>query len=361
MENRPKPNEHITYMLSSIYGFGHTSRASAISELVKHNYGLNFFVKNPNAKEYLLQNLGDETAFKFETADYEKEMSDSEYLVRNSEKLVPLVDDSKFVISDFLMQSKAISHLARFYGNQPKTIGIYHSLTGYDTVDPEIDMFKNTFLNIASELDTVFLAELNPMDKRTEPYKMASGTLVLPTGPVIRQITKTPVEVKQEIGLNNDDEFIYVQGGGLTNGERLDSVVKSLSGCSLQGMKLVINDREGGGVPSGDIIYIKPCPDGHNLVNAASGVIGKPGMGIVSEAVATRTPIFLIDYPTAEARAKYDMLAPLVAGIKYRHNHDTPLTKQIDGWVESWDDMRLSFGQVVCDGARVISDYINTR
>lgn len=359
IEATPELDNRVTYLLSSIYGFGHSSRASAIADLIQHNFGIDFFVKNPNAKDYLLNNLSDQIDATFESADYEKEMTDSEYLAKNFDALMPLANKSKFLLSDFLMQSKSLSFLSSVAESRPKTIGIYHSLTGYETIDPEVELFKTTFLDIASMLDVVFLAELNTQYSRTDVYRMDSGTFVIPTGPVVRRVTKSPEEIKKDIGLAEDDKFIYVQGGGLTNGERLDSVVKSLSGYSIQGMKLVINDKEGKGTSDKDIFYINPRPDGHNIVNASSGVISKPGMGIVSETIATRTPLFLIDYPTPESRAKYDMLAPLVGDLRHRYDIDQELTPQIREWIISWDQMRSAFGEVACNGTETVAEYLN--
>lgn len=357
-ERQTEESAEIAYVLSSFYGFGHSSRAIAIAQALAPAQPITFIARVP-VHDFLRANLDEYDApIGLVEPDYEKLTPDEEYIVRN-QHLSDVIGNAKVVVNDFHMQIPALRALMNKSGVRLPFIGVYHSISGYESEDDDVNTFQNQFLQLAEGLDYLFLAE--PKITHEAPYELDSGTQVIPCAPIVRKPSVDPAEVKQRFGMGPDEEFIYVQGGGLLSGSELEYVARSLQSVMLNGLKVVIVRRDIEQVVSNDnTVYVPPSTDGHNVIAASAGVITKPGMGTIAEAIAARKPLLLVDYPTPEAKAKYAMMNQILGDdLVFRLNVAQELASQIINWLDQSSEIQDKLSKIRCDGAQTVASALS--
>jgi hypothetical protein len=262
------------------------------------------------------------------------------------------------MVNDFHLQIPGLRSLMEKGGVSLPFVGVYHSIDGYNSDNQEITKFQRDFMLAARQLDYLFLSE--PKPEHGPSYALDSGTTVIPVDPIVRQPTLDAATVKAQLGLDPEDEFIYLQGGGRINGQELEQVALSLQNVSLGGLRIVTalngsNHTDG----NSNVVYIRPRHDGHNLIAASAGVISKPGMGIVCEAIASRKPLLLVDYPTAEARTKFEMMRDILGGdLSFRLDIGAETQPQIARWLDQSNDISDRFASIPCMGARIVASTV---
>jgi len=346
--------EDILYLLSSKVGLGHASRAVAIAQELEQNI---IFATDQNVRPFLDANLKARGELNYIPLAYSPDMDEADFLVKNPDVLHS-AEKTRIVINDFLRQVSYLrAGMNREFQDRKLIIGVYHSIDGYSINDPRGQAFQAMYMEAARTLDYLFLIE--PRETHGDPYELTSGTVVIPCNPVIRKPTKDPDEVKQELGIDPEEEFILVQGGMEGNGE-IRQVITQLSQLSLNGMRKVlapynmhIPDEY---VIGSDIIIAHQRPDGHNLVNASAGVIAKPGMQITCEAIGARKPLLTVGDPNPERQLKLTMLQEILGrDIRFYLDVEQPLSAQIGEWLEHSPAIAQRFGTIACDGAGTIA------
>jgi hypothetical protein len=348
----------LVYVLSSMYGFGHSSRAIAVAHALHPPQPITFVAKGTPSHEFLKNNLtGYESSLSFIEPDSERPMTDEEFESQN-QHLVEVFAGAGVVVNDFNHHIPGLRSLLAQSGVSAPLVGVYHSITGYSSGDEAITRFQNNFMRGVQDFDHLFLIE--PRSQHEPPYTLDSGTRVVPTDPIVRRPDLTAEEVKTQIGLDPDEEFIYVQGGGQINGEELETVGRWLHGSSLEGLRAVVafnGTRQS--VSAGDTVYIKPRSDGHNLIVASAGVISKPGMGTISEAIANRKPLLLVDFPGAEAQSKFEIIKQILGDdVPFRLNAAQQLQPQITEWLEAGPEISSRLSTVPCEGASLVANAL---
>jgi hypothetical protein len=79
-------------------------------------------------------------------------------------------------------------------------------------------------------------------------------------------------------------------------------------------------------------------------------------MGTICEAIASRKPLLLVNYPTPEGRAKFEMLQEILGNdLPFRLDIERPLTTQIADWLDAAGEVSLRFATIPCDGAATVA------
>lgn len=366
METYPsEQNEHpsaesdladITYVLASKTGYGHSSRAVAILRELDQPTNV-LFAANNNVHKFIDYNLKDTQVRHGYMPVHYRPQHTAEWFTANNKDLVHVAAESPLVVNDYLKQFRFLGDALRRTRHDQLYIGIYHSIEGYSTDDFMIKKYQETYKDTARSLDYLFLVE--PKVEHAAPYELAGGAMVIPTDPVVRQITKEPAEVRRDIGLEPDEDFILVQSG-MSGNRYLREFVASLAELSLRGLRLVLVPsrmqidadmmREAG------ITVIPNAMDANNLVNAAAGVIAKPGMQIVSEAIGYRRPLLLVDDPSPEPKLKITMVQEVVGpDLPAKLDVEANICSQISEWAQAAPEISAAYSRIPCDGARQIA------
>jgi hypothetical protein len=358
--NNVVPNQNpggpeLAYVLSSMYGFGHSARAIAVAHALNPVQPITFIAKGAPSHKFLKNNLtGYESRLSFVEPDAERPMTDEEFELEN-QHLVEIFARAGAIVNDFNHQIPGLRSLMAQSGVEAPLVGIYHSVSGYSSVDETITRLQKNFMQGAQGFDYLFLME--PKTRHEPSYALESGTQVVPIDPIVRRPDLTAEEVKIQLGLDPDDEFVYVQGGGQINGEELEVVGRWLHSSSLRGLRAVVAfNGTLQSVSAGTTTYIKPRSDGHNLIAASVGVISKPGMGTISEAIANRKPLLLVDYPGAEAQSKFEIIKHILGDdVPFRLDVARHIGPQITRWLEAGSEISSRLSTVPCEGASLVA------
>jgi|GEM_PF-1584891 len=349
----------LLYLISSSSGYGHLSRAVAIAHELDQATPVTL-MSHTAGHQFLLDNLAHSSLnFRLEPLYYGFNISDEAFLEANS-VLRDELTKRPVVVNDFFTQIPAIRSIPGYDQSDQLVVGVYHSMDGYHTDDLEIKAYQERYKKIARTHDVVFLTE--PRTHHKQPYELDESTIVIPCDPVVRKADKDPELVKRELGLSPEDEFIYVQGG-MTGSKELRNLVISMGSVSLSGLKIVMTPCTSVSsqlvIDNGNIISVSHRMDAQNIVAASAGVISKPGMGILCEAIDNKKPLLLVDDAGPERKLKYAMLHELLGDdLPYRIYEDRPITRQIEAWQDNAEEISQRFSQVPCEGARKISQML---
>jgi hypothetical protein len=357
----PATHEQILYFLSSTSGLGHASRAVAIAqEMAFHNEASITFAAHPNAHEFLHNNLA-HTGLDYEVAslNYAAFMPDDEFVAING-PIFGRLSCSNVVTNDFLTQINSVRTALSDQSLTAPLVGVYHSIEGYAVDDIGVKTYQDAYRAIAKSLHVLFLAE--PKLTHMAPYEMDNGTLVVPCDPVVRKPTKSPEQVKLELGLQPEDEFIFVQGGMSGSGE-LREFIDSLSGLSIKGLKLVLAPFRAGleqfTLDGEHVIHMPKRMDAQNIVAASQGIISKPGMGIMGEAIANAKPLLFVHDYDPERIVKYVMLQQILGNeLPFLLTTEKPIMPQINDWLEAAPEISQQFSAIPCEGAAKLARAI---
>lgn len=352
-------NESVLYLLSSKYGLGHASRAVAIAQHLGETLPITF-AADERVYDFMDDQLGDSgVQYKFVPISYDKDMPKNVFWDENK----PVLKRAKraaMVINDFLVQVPYVREYLSEHDIRKMLVGIYHSIDGYDSESAGVAEYREKYRVAAKVLDFLFLAQ--PKEEYQPPYALPEGTLVIPCSPVVRSITKTEQEVKAELGLAEDEDFILIQGGMMGN-KQLQTAITSLAQMTIQGVRRVFvpyrmpYDHEA--MEATDTVVIPARFDAHNLVAASSGLITKPGMQIICEAIAYQRPILTVDDADPERQLKIAMLGDILGeDLPYFLDVDTSMDHQIEHWRAKSQEIIERFARVDCNGAREISQVL---
>lgn len=349
----------LPYLLSSKIGLGHSSRAVAVAQQFPEELPVVFGAYEAS-REFISANLefsGRQASYV--DIAYDPDMDNLSFVAQNGRLLELIQQSGRLVVSDFLLQVGYLKEELEERGVEREIAGIYHTLDGYDAHGEKSLDYLDRCRKAAAYLDYLFLVEPKPFHR--PPYRNYE-TLVIPTSPAIRAVTKSPEQVKAELGMEPDDNFIYVQGGMKGNSE-LRRLLISLNQLNLDDLKLLVVPYDMEYHPAiaenNQLVFVQRRMDGQNVIAAASGVISKPGMQILCESVAFRKPILFVNDEDPERQMKLVMIEEILGSdLPYLLDLNQGLTDQIQHWLGKASLISERFDHIPCDGAQEIANRI---
>lgn len=245
-------------------------------------------------------------------------------------------------------------------GKGPIIGGIYHSDMSVSSEDTDwTRKFKRQIRNISQKSTDIFF-HIN----LTQPTEIPQlSTLYVPIPIIARDITLTPEQVKQILGIPIDEPFILVQMGGGVGKYRylyMDEWYEKINKLKTPYRIVVANQLRGVDFTFNSHIVQAPLFDnGRNLINAADLVISKPGMGILMDCISTGTPLLALPADTKEREVKNMMLHELVGDdICLAGNSMTPkdLDIRIEEVLAQKEHFKTVFGKIPQNGADLIAE-----
>lgn len=352
-QSSPEQTDSYLYFLSSSLGLGHASRAVAIAaELPPSSVT---FAAHQNAHPFLAANV---TAAAMNHITYGSELAGRSFEELNSHTF-SLLDRHKVVINDFLQEFPIVRSAIETRALSTPLIGVYHSIFGYSTDNVSVRSYFDHYRHIAESMDIVFIGE--PKQSHVAPYRLENGTQVVHCDPIVRPVTKDACEIKQELGMDPAEEFIYVQGGMSGSKEFVD-FANSMSNLGINGLRIVtaplLHPDAKRVALNGGVIEMPKRMDGQNIVAAAKGVISKPGMGTLCEAIAAQTPVLFLGDADPERLVKYTMLHDILGDLPYSLSIGADSGRQIQAWLSASDAISEKFSDVPCNGASLVARHI---
>ena len=301
----------ISYLVSSVSGLGHVSRAvQVLNELEEDNRqstSVELFADRSKhgflrrALPRLNGNLHDIEYFGL-TVD--------EIVERNHEAL-RVMNESQIIVSDWLYKAPILVDALRKNGRKGKPthlVGLYHAnLARRKDDDTRAEKFKQRQKNIVDKTDLYLHATAEP------DGIYPTSTPVIPIPLIVRDSQESPIEVKRNLGLNANQTFAYVtlggngmgsmeeEHGGRKNYEYLLEAMDQIDPREIGVDRIVINT---GGrdyqFSNSNVITIKSVPNGQDYVRAAEVMVGKPGMGTLAEAMKFGTPFVMAKWDLNE-------------------------------------------------------------
>lgn len=368
-DNSLKP---LLYLLSSKKGWGHITRAAAIAQRLPTITPICFGIYG-HAQNFIEDNLK-RTNISFVSCNYDVSQTDIDFSNHDAEKirflqsnpgLPDLVASTRIILTDFLAPSIFIRDLIEEMPQSDHLIvGIYHSFDGYNPLEANVREWQAKTAHIVDSFDLAFLIE--PKLAHSAPYFTNKGTLIIPCGPVVRDVTKNAEVVKRELGFGPDDDFVVIQAGMRGSKELtqfLDPMISPLQGLGLK-IVLMHGDMEVtqefvGRYPS--IVILPSTHEGQNIMAAASGVIAKPGMQTLSECLAYRTPLLFVNDNHPERKLKIQMLKEVTNDqtIPIVLSNDDNSPEQVVQWFRNRQKIISAYTKIDCNGADVIAQTIS--
>ncbi|WP_018131682.1 glycosyltransferase [Effusibacillus pohliae] len=241
----------------------------------------------------------------------------------------------------------------------PILAGIYHSELAVSPDDTELTRkFKQQIQNIAQQTtDLFFHINLRLPEKLPD-----LSVYYVPIPPIVRNLTQTPGQVKKRLGIPEDEPFILVQMGGGIGKYRYRFIVdwyNKINRLKTSYRIVVASQLEPVDYEFAPPIIQAPLfENGRDLVNAASLVVSKPGMGILIDCITTGTPLLALPADTKERLVKNMMLAELVGSdVCIASNRFTAddLAKRIAEIVQYSSYFEQKFNKIPQTGAEVVA------
>lgn len=268
---------------------------------------------------------------------------------------------SGLIIHDWRKEMKPIKSISK--KKRPIICGIYHSDLKIRKKDrPLAVRFKKEVIRKANQTTDLFfhmtLGQPNYIPKM-------KGTRYVPIPLIVRPISQTPEQVKKKLGLAPSEPFILVQMGGGKGKYRYRHIqrwYRRIDRLKID-RKIVIAGQlakgKGYAFKNPRIIQAPLFPNGRDLINAASIVISKPGMGVLTDCVASRTPLLMLPADSKERIVKNDMLRRLI-GSDICLLRDNMSAKDLKKRIQKVEKNRRLYEQgyrkVRLDGARVVGE-----
>ncbi|BAH41710.1 hypothetical protein BBR47_07330 [Brevibacillus brevis NBRC 100599] len=321
-------------------GMGHLGRCISISEkLQQHHLPIHVFAFR-ETHGYLSKNLHNDIQLKaFKSKKFE-----------DGKQTTLLINDWRSDVPRFRSEGKV--------GGNTKLVTLYHSdfIIGTNDSAPMRE-YKNRIVEIANQSDIFLHMNLIP-PKQTHPQM---NCIYIPIPLITREISQSPQEVRRMLGLQQNEPFILVHmGGGLAN--RYEQIVKWYDQInSLAGRyRFVVAGQLADEDYQFDERIIKAplIPNGKNLVQAASLVISKPGMGILGDCISTGTPLLFLPPDDAEREQKIDMLREIVNSDKVSIQEPEEIVPKIEYVLANKEVIQKRFSLIPTNGAEVASKII---
>lgn len=334
-------------MISYIVGrnFGHLNRAVAvISSLRKLNQEKIRMYTFPHSFSWIQENVP------YVEVDYFKKY-------KKYKQLQEEIGHSKLMMHDWRTEVSKLRVEGR--NHHPIMGGIYHSeieLLEKDTT--EARSFKQEIRETANKTTDIFF-HINITQPEDVPKL---STLYVPIPLIAREITMSPNEVKQTLGLAPDEPFILIQMGGGVGPSKYkftDEWYEKLNQLRLPIKTVVANQFEGVHFPFHEQIIQAPLfANGINLIHAADVVISKPGMGILTDAISTQTPLLLLPPDDEERQAKHEMLQKIIGsdiGTIHHTFTNEDIAKRIEEVMDQKNNIKEAFEKIPTNGAEVVA------
>lgn len=221
---------------------------------------------------------------------------------------------SNLIIHDWREELKAIK-MAKF-SKRPIICGIYHSdLKIRKSDQPRARVFKEEVLIKADKSTDIFF---HMTLKQPDYTPKLQHTRYVPIPLIVRPVDQSPEKVKAKLGLDPHDRFILIQMGGGKGQLRyryMQKWYKIIDQLKLD-YKLVIAsqiDRKNNyAFRNSRIVQAPLFSNGRNLIHAAEMVISKPGMGVLTDCIASKKPLIAFPADTKERQVKNNMLRDLI-------------------------------------------------
>ncbi|MBM7659144.1 glycosyltransferase [Sporolactobacillus spathodeae] len=245
-------------------------------------------------------------------------------------------------------------------GQGPIIGGIYHSDMSVTSADTDwTRKFKWQIRDISQKSTDIFF-HIN----LTQPKEIPQlSTLYVPIPIITRDLTMTPEQVKQMLGIPSDEPFILVQMGGGVGKYRylyMDEWYEKVNKLQTPYRLVVANQLRGIAFSfQPQIIQAPLFANGRDLINAADLVISKPGMGILMDCLSTGTPLLALPADTKEREVKNRMLLELVGDDRCLASpHMTPkdLAIRIEELRAQKAHFENVFGKIPQNGAAIIAE-----
>ena len=359
----------VIFFTSTKKGLGHASRSVAIANALDPSKFAVSIGAYEQAMPFIKEAVTGPT--RVEPVDYEfsptsmpENLDDPQHydeFVSKNQNWLTTITANTLIITDFVAPAVYLRrYLLEHDLSSAMVIGVYHSFDGVKPGGPDEEKWQNSVKTVVNSLDICFLVELKSTHK--EPYLTSAGTLVLPIDPIVRPRVFTNSEVKMKIGLQPNDEYILIQAGMRVNSALWDFVQHiPKTGDEvyvLLGWDLDVDTKER--IRSNPRIRVLEAVGfGQDLVAAAKGVIAKPGMQTLSEALASGVPIYLLPDGHPERKFKHQMLKALVGTAGSQETGDLgAIERQISTWVGNLESARASLPAIRGDGAQQVSQYL---
>ncbi|MBW2975010.1 methyltransferase domain-containing protein [Candidatus Woesearchaeota archaeon] len=295
----------ISYLISSMDGFGHISRAVKIInqigktrsdvrfEIFAYEKSHQFFRESLKYKNYTLHN------FEYLYLSYEG-------IIQKNISNLEIMKLSKIILIDWIRKFPALmkeikkDRISRDLDTY--CVGLYHaSIQPRGSDDPEMLRIKAMDKALVDSLDLYIHTTSNP------DLRYSTKTHVVPAPLIVREGVESPVSVKMKLGLLPWKKFIYVTVGGKAAGsicnvykgrrnyEFLFEAIDKLDPKTI-GIDKILVSRVGApyNFSNPDIIDLeKGIPNGQDYIRAAEIVVGKPGMGTLAECFKFGTPFLM--------------------------------------------------------------------
>lgn len=324
-------------------GMGHLGRCISISEkLHQQHLPIQVFTfREPHG--YLSENLQNHVPLK--TYKYKK--------FEDEKQTELLIHDWRPEVARFRSEGKVDLNT--------KLVTIYHS----DFFERSIDStpmrdFKNHIQEIANQGDIFLHMNLLP-PKESNPRM---SCIYIPIPLITRDVTQSPEEVKRKLGLQHDESFILVHMGGGVGPNRYQQILKwykHIDGLAGSYRFVVAGQFQEEDYQFDKRIIKAPLfPNGKNLVQAASLVISKPGMGILGDCISTGTPLLFLPADNPEREQKIDILRKILNSELGTIKEPEEIVTKIEQALVNKHVIQKQFNQIPTNGAEVASKILET-
>lgn len=333
-------------MIKYIVGknLGHLSRCVGIIEKLKHSDKKKVKVyAYKHSHRWLDPNLSGVKIERIDQFSYKK----------NSKNFLK----ADVIVHDWRGQVKYIKERRR----KEKCIiaGIYHSdMDKYEDETRLTKKFKKQIKDISQKTTDIFF-HIN-LQQPDEIPKLS--TLYVPIPLITREVNMKPSKVKKKLGIKKEEPFILVQMGGGVGRYRykfIEKWYKKINNLHIPYRIVIANQFEDTKIDFRKGIIRAPLfKNGVDLVNAASLVISKPGMGILTDCISTSTPLLSLPADTKERKVKNMMLDDLLdSDICLANKKFSPkdLARRIEDIMYYEEYIQRTFRRIPQNGAEVMA------
>ncbi|RKD24581.1 hypothetical protein BEP19_09395 [Ammoniphilus oxalaticus] len=266
---------------------------------------------------------------------------------------------SRLIVHDWRKEMKPLKSIPK--KRRPIICGIYHSDLKIRKSDSKRAIkFKKEVIRDANQTTDVFFHMTLGQPSYIPKMK---GTRYVPIPLIVRPISQSAQKVKRKLGLKPNERFILVQMGGGKGKYRYQHInqwykridrLKTKHRIVIAGQ---LNRGKGYSFKNKRIIKAPLFPNGRDLINAAHIVISKPGMGVLTDCIASKTPLLMLPADSRERVVKNDMLRRLI-GSNMCILRNGMSTRQLQKRINKVDKNRKrytrAYSKVRVNGAQVI-------
>lgn len=240
--------------------------------------------------------------------------------------------------------------------------GIYHSdMDKYEDETRLTKKFKNQIKDVSQKTTDIFF-HIN-LQQPDEIPKLS--TLYVPIPLITREVDMKPSKVKKKLGIKENEPFILVQMGGGVGRYRykfIEEWYKKINTFHTPYRIVIANQFGGTKIKFRKGIIRAPLfKNGVDLVNAASLVISKPGMGILTDCISTSTPLLSLPADTKERKVKNMMLDNLIDSdicLASKKFSSKDLARRIEEIMYYEDYIQKVFMRIPQNGAEVMAESL---